>query len=117
VILDLVGGAYFEQNLQSLANKGRLMLVGLTAGRSAEFDLGLALSKRLTLIGTMLRGRTNDEKAEAVRAFALEVVPMLADGRVRPTVDKVFQAGDVRDAYDYLESNESFGKVVLEFES
>jgi putative PIG3 family NAD(P)H quinone oxidoreductase len=117
VILDLVGGAYFEQNLQSLATKGRLMLVGLTAGRSAEFDLGLALSKRLTLIGTMLRGRTNNEKAEAVRAFARDVVPMLADGRVRPTLDKVFQAGDVRDAYDYLESNESFGKVVLEFES
>ena len=117
VILDLVGGAYFEENLQSLATKGRLMLVGMTAGRSAEFNLGIALSKRLTLIGTMLRGRTNDEKADAVRAFARDVVPMLADGRVRPTVDKVFQAGDVGDAYDYLESNESFGKVVLEFES
>lgn len=117
VILDLVGGAYFEQNLLSLATKGRLMLVGLTGGRSAEFDLGVALSKRLTLIGTVLRARSGDEKAEAVRAFESEVVPMLAEARVRPTVDRVFGVDDVRDAYDYLESNESFGKVVLEFES
>ena len=117
VILDLVGGAYFEQNLKSLAIKGRLMLVGLTSGRSAEFDLAVALSKRLTLTGTVLRGRPDDEKAEAVRAFDRDVVPMLRDGRVRPTVDRVFRAAEVAEAHRYLESNESFGKVVLEFVS
>ncbi|HKP68075.1 MAG TPA: zinc-binding dehydrogenase, partial [Pyrinomonadaceae bacterium] len=117
VILDLVGGPYFEQNLGSLATKGRLMLVGLTAGARAEFNLGLALSKRLKLIGTVLRGRPNDEKADAVRAFERDVLPMLVDGRVRPTVDKVFGAANVREAHSYLESNESFGKVLLEFVS
>jgi putative PIG3 family NAD(P)H quinone oxidoreductase len=115
VILDLVGGAYFEENLKSLALKGRLLLVGLTAGSSAQFNLGLALSKRLTLIGTVLRARSIEDKANATRAFAISVVPLLAAGSAKPNVDKVFDFRDVRAAHEYLESNESFGKVVLEF--
>ncbi len=116
VILDLVGGAYFEQNLKSLALKGRLMLVGLTAGSKAQLNLDVALSKRLTLIGTVLRARSIEDKAAATRAFATDVVPLLADGRVRPNVDRVFNFQDVRAAHEYLESNESFGKVVLRFD-
>lgn len=115
VILDLVGGAYFQQNLESLALKGRLILVGLTSGRTTEFNLGMALQKRLTITGTMLRGRTTAEKAEATRKFADDVFPLLATGKARPNVDRVFAAGDVVTAYKYLESNESFGKVILEF--
>ena len=115
VILDLVGGAYFEQNLASLATKGRLILVGLTSGRIAEFNLGMALQKRASIIGTMLRGRPNSEKAEATRLFADEVVPLLANGAVVPNVDRVYPVSDVIDAYNYLRSNESFGKIVLEF--
>ena len=116
VVLDLVGGPYFDQNLRSLAPKGRLMLVGLTAGRQAEFDLGVALAKRLTIVGTVLRARSTQEKAAAVDAFAREVVPLLASGKVRPNVDRVFDLHAVREAHEYLESNESFGKVVLRFE-
>ncbi|MEQ1921721.1 MAG: NAD(P)H-quinone oxidoreductase [Pyrinomonadaceae bacterium] len=115
ITLDLVGGAYFPQNLASLAVKGRLILVGLTAGRTAEFDMGMALQKRLTITGTVLRGRSTAEKAEATRAFADEVVPLLATGTIRPNLDRVFAAEDVIAAYKYLGSNESFGKVVLEF--
>lgn len=115
VILDLVGAAYFEQNLASLALKGRLILVGLTSGRTAEFNLGMALQKRLSIIGTMLRGRPTNEKATATRKFADEVVPLLESGKVRPNVDRVFAADDVIAAYTYLESNQSFGKVILEF--
>lgn len=115
VILDLVGGAYFADNLKSLAPKGRLMLVGLTSGTRAEFDLSVALSKRLRIIGTVLRGRSLEEKAEATRRFAEEVVPLLASGKVRPNIDKVFAADAVSEAHKYLESNKSFGKVILEF--
>jgi putative PIG3 family NAD(P)H quinone oxidoreductase len=113
VILDLVGARYFDENLQSLALKGRLMLVGLTAGSKAEFDLGAALRKRLTIIGTVLRARSAEEKAEVTRVFAAEVVPLLESGAVRPNVDRVFAFNEVREAHEYLESNESFGKVVL----
>lgn len=114
VILDLVGGAYFEENLKALALRGRLMLVGLTSGAKSEFNLGIALSKRLTLTGTVLRSRSLEEKAEATREFAKQVVPLLADREIVPNVDRVFDLHDVRAAHEYLESNESFGKVVLD---
>ena len=115
VVLDLVGGAYFEQNLKSLALKGRLLLVGMTAGSTAQFNLGIALYKRLTLIGTVLRARSIEEKANATRAFAISVIPLLAAGSVRPNIDKAFDFREVAEAHRYLESNDSFGKVVLEF--
>ena len=115
VILDLVGGAYFEQNLRCLRSKGRLMLVGLTGGAKAEFDLGIALRKRLKIMGTALRSRSLEEKSAAVKAFGNDVVPLLAKGKVKPNVDRVFPFSEVRAAHKYLESNESFGKVILEF--
>ena len=115
VILDLVGGSYFGENLSSIAVKGRLMLVGLTGGRIAQFELGSALYKRITIKGTVLRGRSIAEKAEAVRAFAADVVPLLENGQIRPNLDKTFSADKAAEAYKYLASNESFGKVVLEF--
>ncbi len=115
VILDLVGGAYFEENLKALALGGRLMLVGLTSGSKAEINLGTALSKRLTLKGTVLRSRSLDEKADVTHAFSQNVVPLLVKGKVRPNLDRIFDLQDIRAAHEYLESNESFGKVVLEF--
>jgi NADPH:quinone reductase-like Zn-dependent oxidoreductase len=115
VLLDLVGGPYFAENLEALAHKGRMILVGLTAGRSAEFNLGLALFKRMTIIGTVLRGRTTEEKAAAIQKFIDEVIPLFVSGKIRPNVDRVFPAEEIQDAHRYLESNESFGKVVLEF--
>jgi NADPH2:quinone reductase len=115
VILDLVGAGYFEQNLASLAQKGRLMLVGLTSGSKTQFDLGLALRKRAKIIGTVLRARSKEEKAEATRRFTDEVVPLLAAGAVRPNLDRAFPADEAVAAYKYLASNKSFGKVVLEF--
>ena len=115
VVLDLVGGAYFPENLASLALKGRLILVGLTSGRTAEFNLGMALQKRLAIIGTVLRSRSTAEKAEATQKFADEVVPLLATGKIKANLDRTFAVQDVISAYKYLESNKSFGKVVLEF--
>ena len=115
VILDLVGGAYFGQSLASLGTRGRLVLVGLTSGRKAEIDLGMALQKRAHIIGTVLRPRPVEQKAEATRKFVDEVLPLLASGAVKPNLDRIFVVDDVVESYKYLESNESFGKVVLEF--
>jgi NADPH2:quinone reductase len=115
VILDLVGGNYFPENLKSLAVKGRIILVGLTAGRSSEIDLGMALSKRAKIIGTVLRARNLEEKAAATKAFVDEVIPLFEGGKIRPNLDRVFPAPEIQAAHRYLESNESFGKVVIEF--
>jgi NADPH:quinone reductase-like Zn-dependent oxidoreductase len=77
--------------------------------------LGIALSKRLKIIGTVLRSRDRKEKAEATRRFAEEVVPLFESGRLKPNIDRIFKIDDARAAHEYLESNASFGKVVLEF--
>lgn len=115
VILDLVGAKYFAANLASLNQKGRIVLVGLTGGRTTEFNLGMALQKRAKIIGTVLRSRPTAEKAEATQKFIEEVLPLIAEGKVKPNLDRVFPIEEVRKAHEYLESNESFGKVVLEF--
>ena len=113
VILDLVGAAYLKGNLDSLATKGRLIFVGTTSGSRAEIDYSIAMSKRLRIMGTALRTRSVEEKATATRLFTEHVVPLLAGGVVRPVLDRVFQMKEVRAAHQRIESNESFGKVVL----
>ena len=115
VILDLVGAGYFAANLESLDLKGRLILVGLVSGRTAEFNLGMALSKRLQIIGTVLRSRPTKEKAEATANLSKKSCRLLESGKVKPNIDKIFPIEEIRKAHEYIESNASFGKVVLEF--
>lgn len=115
VILDLVGAKNFQANLESLGLKGRLILVGLTSGAKAEFNLGIALTKRLSIIGTVLRSRPTEEKAEATQKFVQDVIPLIQSGIIKPNIDRIFRIGDIQKAHEYLESNESFGKIVLEF--
>lgn len=115
LIIDLVGAAFFVENLSALGEKGRLVLVGLTGGAITQFDLRIALHKRLQITGTVLRTRSNDEKADAVGLFEQNVVPLLAAGKIRPVIDKVFKFTDASEAHKYIESNSNFGKVVLEW--
>jgi NADPH2:quinone reductase len=117
VILDLVGGPYLAVNLEALAMKGRLMLVGTTGGASAQFDFGIAMRKRLRIISTVLRPRAVEEKALATSLFAAHVVPLLLREVVRPVIDKVYGMDEVRAAHERMESNESFGKIVLKIAS
>jgi NADPH:quinone reductase len=112
-ILDLVGGPYLPDNIRVLGMKGRMAVVGLVAGRSAELDLATLLGKRLTLVGTSLRNRFHDEKVAATRAFVEHALPHIAAGRVRPVIDTVLPFSDVVEAHRRMESNENFGKIVL----
>lgn len=113
VILDLVGGSYLAANLDSLSVKGRLMLVGTTGGASAQLPFSAVMGKRLRIMGTVLRARSIEEKALATRLFASHVLPLLERETVRPVIDKVYSMDEVRAAHARLESNESFGKIVL----
>jgi putative PIG3 family NAD(P)H quinone oxidoreductase len=113
VILDLVGAAYLKANLDALATLGRLIFVGTTSGSKAEIDYGNVMRKRLRVMGTSLRTRSIEQKATATRLFAEHVAPLLANGSVRPVVDSVFRIEEVREAHKRIESNETFGKVVL----
>ena len=111
--LDLVGGPYLDASVRASALKARIMLIGTVAGRSASLSLGVVLGKRITIRGTVLRSRSLAEKIAATRAFAAEVVPLLERRSVQPVIDSVFELERIRDAHVRLESNETFGKVVL----
>ena len=113
VIIDLAGAKYLEANLKILAGKGRLVLVSTASGAEARLNLATVMSKRLTIVGTMLRSRSAEDKATATRLFAEQVVPLLAQGRVKPVVDKIYKLEEIREAHAGMESNESFGKIVL----
>ena len=116
VILDLVGGAYLDGNLRVLAQRGRMIVVGLTSGSRAELDMGTILRKRLKMIGTTLRTRSLEEKIALARDFSERVIPLFDAGKLRPVVDRVLPFGEIRSAHELMHSNETFGKIVLRWE-
>jgi len=113
VVLDLNGGPYFAASLEAMALRGRIVLIGGVAGGKAHVDLYQILGKRLHVIGTVLRARSLEEKIAITTTFAREVVPLLADDSIKPVIDSVFPLEKIQDAHRRLESNETFGKVVL----
>lgn len=113
VMLDLVGGPYVGAGVEALAIQGCLMLVGTVAGRTAEIALGQVMSKRLTIRGTVMRARPLEDRITAIRRFAAEVLPLFEHGDLRPVIDREFSLEDLRAAHQRLESNDSFGKVVI----
>ena len=114
VVLDLAGGPYAIASVHAAGPRGRILLIGTMAGAEALIPLGAVLGKRLTIRGTVLRARPLEEKIAATRAFAAQVVPLLARGTIRPVIDRTFSLDQIADAHRYLESNATFGKVVLE---
>ncbi len=113
-VLDLIGGATFSATLDALARRGRLVLVGITAGSRADVDLATILRKRLTIEGTVLRSRTTEEKTAVIGAFRDSVLPLFSANRVRPVIDRVFPFQDTPQAHEYMESNANLGKIVVE---
>jgi NADPH:quinone reductase-like Zn-dependent oxidoreductase len=115
VVIDFVGAPYMAENLTSLAPQGSIVVVGTMGGPKATVDLGVLMRARGRVVGTVLRPRPLFEKIQATQAFARDVLPLLAAGKVKPVLDRAWPAGQVRDAHEQLERNDSFGKVVLEF--
>jgi NADPH:quinone reductase len=113
VALDLVGGPYLPATLGAMAPLGRVILIGTMGGARGELDFGRVLRYRLTLRGTVLRARPLEERIAVTRRFAAEVGPLLARGTVRPVIDARFPLERIVQAHERLESNETFGKVVL----
>jgi NADPH:quinone reductase-like Zn-dependent oxidoreductase len=91
-----------------------MVVVGLTGGASAEIPLGTLLSKRLTLVGTVLRARPLEEKIEAAQVLEDNLSPLFARKRMRSIVDRVFPLAEAAAAHGYVAGNASFGKVLLD---
>jgi len=113
LVLELVGGAYVEEDLRCIETQGRIVVVGLTAGARAGLDLGRLLQRRARIFGTVLRARPLEEKIATLRAFEREVVPLIARGSLRPVIDQVLSLDDVRKAHELVGTNQTFGKIVL----
>ncbi len=115
VILELVGASHFPANLAALALKGRIAVIGTGAGAEATLPLLSLMVTRAAIYGSVLRARSLEDKALAVRAFEREVVPFLADGRARAIVDSVFPADRVTEAFDRMDGPGKLGRVLIEF--
>ncbi len=114
--MDLTGGPEMNSHLGALREGGRLVLVGLVSGRQAEVDLGMILSRRLRVVGSVLRPRPREEKARLVADFAEFALPRLRDGRLRPVVDRTFPLERAAEAYKAFERGGVFGKIILTME-
>jgi putative PIG3 family NAD(P)H quinone oxidoreductase len=116
VVVELVGAATWPLDLEVLAERGRIVLVGTLGGSTVTADLGALMRKRVTVTGTMLRPRPLEEKIALTRAFARTALPAFADGRLRPVVDRVLPLDEIAEAHRLLEANRSFGKIVLKID-
>ena len=115
IILDSIGAAYLTPNIESLAQGGRLVLIGLMKGNKSEIDLMPVLRKHLKIMGSTLRSRPEAEKAEIVTAFVNMNAPALEQGRLRPPIYKVLPASEAAAAHRMMQASEHFGKIILKF--
>jgi len=113
VVIDLVGGDYVAESLRCVATGARLVLLATVGGSTATLPLGLALSRRVTIKGTVLRSRALEEKIALARGFARAVLPGFARGALRPVVDAVLPMTEVREAHRRMARDETVGKIVL----
>ncbi len=112
-ILDLVGASYLQSNLEILRPRGRIVLVGVTAGARAELDMRMVLRKRLKIEGTVLRARALEEKIALAREFSDTMLGFFESRRLKAVVDRVLPFDSVAEAHEQMEANMNFGKIVL----
>jgi NADPH:quinone reductase len=113
VILELVGAPNFPANLDALATGGRLLVIGVGAGATVELDLRTLMARRTRVLGSSLRSRPLEQKADAARRVEHHALPLLADGRLRIPVDATFPLERAQEAYDRFAAGGKLGKLVL----
>ena len=113
VILDPVGANYLDDNMKSLTLEGRLVMIGLMGGAKATINLGLLMMKRLRIIGSTLRAQPIPKKTEIMNNLKENVWPSLESGDIKPIIDTVIPIEEVDKAHELMESNQTFGKVIL----
>jgi putative PIG3 family NAD(P)H quinone oxidoreductase len=116
VVEDFVGKDYLMKNLSVLKTGGRLIQVSTMSGAITEIDLRVLMSKRLQLIGSVMRSRSLQDKREITTRFKKRWLPMLVDGTIQPIIDRVYPWQDVVAAHTHMESNENIGKIILKVE-
>lgn len=114
IVLDIIGAAYFESNLNALAHRGRLLLIGFLGGAIAKnVDLAKIMSKRITVTGSAMRPRTLKQKTAIAESLHSHVWPHLGPGRIEPLIHATFPLAQAAEAHRLMESNQHIGKIVL----
>ena len=113
ITLDMVAGSYVARNLEIAATEGRIVMISLLGGSRAEINMGVILTKRLTLTGSTLRSRSVAQKSEVAAAVRKNVWPLLASGRVRPVIHATFPLAQAGEAHRLMETSNHIGKIVL----
>ena len=113
VVLDIIGAKYLERNVDVLAADGRLVIIGLQGGATAELDLGLLLRKRAALHATSLRARPLEQKAAICADVVERLWPLVASGRVRPVVHATYPMDQAADAHRAVAASDHVGKILL----
>ncbi len=113
VILDMVGGEYFQRNVEALAVQGRLVQIATLQGAKVELDLRKMMAKRLTFTGSTLRARAVSEKTRIAQALEKAVWPLLNRGKMKPVLFKVLPLENASEAHALMESSQHTGKIVL----
>lgn len=113
-ILDFVGQQYLQQNLNLLKTDGRLVYLAMLSGPIADkIDMTPILRKRLTIMGSTLRARSNDYKAKLLKDFEAHSADLFASGELKPIIDRVFDWNEIAQAHEYMEQNKNIGKVII----
>ncbi len=113
LVQDFIGAAYWQRNLQCLKVGGRLVLVGLMGGAKIEANLGLILSNRLHIIGSVMRSQSLEDKIAITQRFRERWLPLLAQRVIRPIIDTTFPLAEAAAAHQYMEDNRNVGKIML----
>jgi len=116
MVLDMIGADYFSNNIQSLADDGRLTQISTMKGKDAQIDLSIIMRKRLIITGSMLRGREIAFKSAIAQKLEENIWPLLASGKIKPVINAVFPAEEACKAHELMESSDHIGKIVLSFE-
>jgi NADPH2:quinone reductase len=117
VVLDMVAGDYVERELRCLADDGRLAIIAVQGGTASRIDAGLVLRKRLSITGSTLRARSVAYKSEMAQALRERVWPLVASGRIRPVIHRVYSAQQAAEAHALMESGSHVGKIVLTWQT
>ncbi len=114
LVVNTVGGSVFAENMRCMAFQGRLATVGYVDGvLKAEIDIEALHAKRLTLFGVSNKLRTPEQRATTLPGFIADILPVLADGRIKPLVDRVFAFDQLPQAKACMEANQHVGKIVV----